>query len=360
MNIKKAICLLMIVNLLLPNKEGLLAMDHFSRKDSIENLPGQDLPVIPVPGKIVFQSNRDGNLSEIWLLEEGRIRKLLSGSKTEKDIPKEFPKPFADMLGGAFADLKQPKFSPDGTKILCVGRGQLNILNLQGQIIDKIKPNKYPYLAVWSPDGKGVYYKAEDKLLEGGGSDNIYRYNLLDRSEQKITDLVPLPGIREILSFAVLPDDKKIVFRMVGEKTYGISLWIVNTDGSDLKLLAKYAGDPAWLPDGSKLVYASGHDLDGKRVSEHMEIFVLDIDSGKASRVTNNLWEDRNPVFSPDGTKVVFKSARHHEIVHGSELFVINLDGTGEARLTPPQRNEQYPADSSKGWATDEYPDWHA
>jgi len=35
----------------------------------------QEFPSAIVPGKIVFQSNRDGALSEIWILENGRIKK---------------------------------------------------------------------------------------------------------------------------------------------------------------------------------------------------------------------------------------------------------------------------------------------
>jgi len=73
----------------------------------------------------------------------------------------------------------------------------------------------------------------------------------------------------------------------------------------------------------------------GEKISKFKEILILNVKSNTVKRVTNNEWEDRSPVFSPDGTKIAFKSARHHEIVHGSELFLVNLDGTEEVRLTP-------------------------
>ena len=42
----------------------------------------QEFPTASVSGKIVFQSNRDGAFGEIWILENGNIRKILSGRKT--------------------------------------------------------------------------------------------------------------------------------------------------------------------------------------------------------------------------------------------------------------------------------------
>jgi len=170
--------------------------------------------------------------------------------------------------------------------------------------------------------------------------------------------LSPMPGIRHILSIAVSPDNKVIAFVMAGEDEYGISIWTVNTDGSGLKMLVKYASDPAWSPDGSKLAYSSNYLPTGEKINKFSKIFVLDLKTMQNIQVTKKGWEDRRPVFSPDGTKIAFESYRHREIAHGSELFVINIDGTGEARLTPPQKNPKYPNDMFRGWSTDQYPDW--
>lgn len=358
MKARKRIFIFILISLLLIGAKGLFAIGDFMKKEPSENLPGQNLPVIAVPGKIVFQSNRDGALSEVWLLEDGKLRKIATGLKVEEDIPEQMPNPYRGMLSGAFADLKQPKWSPDGTKILCVGEGKLAIFNSEGQRLEEIVPKKYPHLAQWSPDGENIYFRAQDKLSIGGGSDNIYRLNLENRSESRITNLSPLPGVRSILSFAVSPDDKMIVFQMDGEQEYGISNWTIRTDGSDLKLLVKYAQDPVFSPDGTKIAYSANYLSSGEKLSEHNELFILDLKSGQTTQVTHNNWEDRFPTFSPDGTKIAFQSTRHFHIAKGSEIFVINTDGTGEARLTPPQRNKEYPGDSFQGWATDEYPDW--
>lgn len=316
--------------------------------------PPEGWPIVTVPGRIVFQSDRDGALGEIWLLDRGQLKKLASSNRTPADLPKEIPA----LLHTSLAKLQMPKWSPDGSKILCIAEEKLVILFPDGTVEERITPSGVPHLAVWAPNGKSVYFTKIDKAPQGGGSLNIYRLNLVDHSEARATNLKPMPGTRSILSFTVSPDDRTIVFCMVGEKEYGISLWRIGTNGKGLELLVKYGKNPAWSPDGTKIAYSSNYLPTGEKISEFEEILIYDVQTKQVSRVTNNAWRDADPVFSPDGTRIAFLSARHMEIGHGSEIFVINLDGAGETRLTPPHPNPKYPNDPIRGWATDEHPDW--
>jgi Tol biopolymer transport system component len=89
---------------------------------------------------------------------------------------------------------------------------------------------------------------------------------------------------------------------------------------------------PAWSPDGKKLAFTSNRDGNN-------EIYLIDADVCDASappnpdcpdpevtRVTNNPASDQVPVFSPDGAKMAFQSARDGN----QEIYVINADGSGE------------------------------
>ena len=77
-------------------------------------------------------------------------------------------------------------------------------------------------------------------------------------------------------------------------------------DGSDPvrltdNLFADY--DPAWSPDGSRIAFSSNRH-------GNMEIYVMDADGSNPIRITNHAYVDRSPDWSPDGSKIVFTSDR--------------------------------------------------
>jgi Tol biopolymer transport system component len=94
---------------------------------------------------------------------------------------------------------------------------------------------------------------------------------------------------------------------------------------------------PSWLPDGSGLVYAAS--CNGK-----FALYIADLrydapatDTFVAASLTNirpltNTPNADNyfPRVSPDGGRVVFGSNREGQ----SEIYMINIDGSGERRLT--------------------------
>ena len=118
----------------------------------------------------------------------------------------------------------------------------------------------------------------------------------------------------------------------------------------EIVYLPKHA---SWSQDGAKITFSKYVE------GESLEIFTINADGTNLQRITNNTWKDIQPCFSPDGSKICFISYRHPDVdfFSGAELFVINIDGTEEARLTAPQMLEgkHYPFDA---WATDRDPDW--
>jgi Tol biopolymer transport system component len=78
----------------------------------------------------------------------------------------------------------------------------------------------------------------------------------------------------------------------------------------------------AWSKDGSKLV------VQRNMSNEWVDLFLVNVDGSGESRLTNDPAWDGNARFSPDGTKIVF----------GKEygIDVMNSDGTGVRQLTAP------------------------
>ncbi|MCH8346287.1 MAG: PD40 domain-containing protein, partial [Chloroflexi bacterium] len=76
--------------------------------------------------------------------------------------------------------------------------------------------------------------------------------------------------------------------------------------------------EPAWSPDGSKIAFSSDRDRNN-------EIYVINADGTGLKNLTNSPDSDTRPVWSPDGSKIAFV---------GGGIYVVNADGTGLTNLT--------------------------
>ena len=129
------------------------------------------------------------------------------------------------------------------------------------------------------------------------------------------------------------PDGTRIVFeRSTGPRDERI--YIVNADGSGAHSVARCTGGcagqeaPAWSPDGTEIAFASG----GVR---YEQVWVVGVDGSNLRRLTRADGLDADPQWSPDGRKIVFRRIDPFRPRKGYALFVINVDGSGERRLTP-------------------------
>ncbi len=96
--------------------------------------------------------------------------------------------------------------------------------------------------------------------------------------------------------------------------------------------------DPAWSPDGTKLAYASHQD-------GNWEIYIDDLNSGKTSRMTYDLSFQGAPGWSPDGEWLVYESYQGNNL----DVYVMRIDGS-----QPPLRLTDNPApDFSPAWSPD-------
>ncbi len=75
--------------------------------------------------------------------------------------------------------------------------------------------------------------------------------------------------------------------------------------------------------DGSMIAYSKGEN-------ENSEIYVMDIASGRETRVTDNSFPDYNPNLSPDKKEVVYWSSRSNE----TRLYISDAGGLNERCIT--------------------------
>jgi len=168
------------------------------------------------------------------------------------------------------------------------------------------------------------------------------------------------------------PDGSKIAFAsfraLNGSDAAGNTrnIWLMNADGSKPSPLTNItstlinSSNPMWSPDASKIAYVSERALDGSNApGAAVNIWVINADgSGGAPLTKLNSTNCINPIWSPDGTKIVFVSAR---ALDGSDavntngtqnIWVMNADGSGPTaltKLTANQANALNPAWSPDG-----------
>lgn len=84
-------------------------------------------------------------------------------------------------------------------------------------------------------------------------------------------------------------------------------------------------------PDGSKVLFVS--DRDGENATDGSHIYVMNLDGSGETRLTNSPLGDSSPSFSPDGSRILFRRSGYPDGKPFYGLYVMNADGTGETRL---------------------------
>ncbi|MCB9454885.1 MAG: PKD domain-containing protein [Anaerolineaceae bacterium] len=135
------------------------------------------------------------------------------------------------------------------------------------------------------------------------------------------------------------PADYRIVF--TSTRDGGNDIYVMTADGATVNRLTSNSGanrQPAWSPDGSKIAFVS--DRDGNN-----EIYVMNADGTNVVRLTDNPSSDTEPDWSSDGSKLVFTSDRDGL----SQIYVMNSDGSGAAQISDAAANDTQPAWSPAG-----------
>jgi Tol biopolymer transport system component len=236
-------------------------------------------------------------------------------------------------------DAVQPHWSPGGYRIafwgLPEGTGQRDIwtISADGESIVRVTDDVYvDWCPVWSGDGRYLFF-ASDR----GGSMNLWRVRIDEASGEPLSEpeAVTTPTV-----FAAFPrvtssgkrilyasdntrlNIQKVEFDPVNEKIVGSPLPV--TGGS------KYALSPSPSPDGEWIVFREGLTQE--------DLYLVRPDGTGLRRLTNDIYKDRGPSWTPDGERIVFYSNRPDRY----EMWAIRPDGSGLEQLTTTTGNSTW------------------
>jgi serine/threonine protein kinase len=177
-----------------------------------------------------------------------------------------------------------------------------------------LTPTETPQPSV-TPEPMPTFTPAPEPTPFGGGSkiafvsnrNTWYQIYVMDTDGSNVTQLT----FDEIDKSWPMwsPDGTKILYVADGGPgpfgtRYGLDIWVMDADGSNQTNLTLERGadtDPVWSPDGSKIVFVSG------RFGGTRQLMVMNADGSDQQRISSEL-EEYNPTFSPDGSTLLFSS----------------------------------------------------
>ena len=133
-------------------------------------------------------------------------------------------------------------------------------------------------------------------------------------------------------------------------RTIYFGRYLVRTDGSGARRLPYIPLTAVWSPDGTRIAFAGHKWLYGGAkpgalcFAAHSDIYVMNADGSRTSKLTHNALQNAEPAWSPDGRKIAFRSTRNGN----RDIYVMNADGSGKRNLT---RNAAW--DRHQSWSPD-------
>jgi len=220
-----------------------------------------------------------------------------------------------------------PSWSPDGKKIVFSsardGYPHIYVINADGsgetRLTDGPGNND---ASSWSPDGSRILFTSTRD-----GAQELYVMNADGTGQRRLT--YDGRGGRGQWS----PDGTHILYdARVGDDWRSEGIFLMRADGTERADILAIEGEhniwASYSPDGSKILFRSNRGL---HASSLLALYVMDADGSNQVRIFGAAG---SPSWSPDGRRIVFTVLQGEGDTHLSEIYTMNADGSDVVQLT--------------------------
>ncbi len=225
-------------------------------------------------------------------------------------------------------DGSSPRWSPDGTRLAYLAQGEprgtqifVRWMDAEGATTQITRVDKAPSALAWAPDGRSIAFTM-----------------LVPKEERWTVKLPPRPeGAKWV------PDPRIVTWLDYRQDRQGFTdegyrhIFVVPATGGTPRQLTD--GDwnhsnPAWTPDGSRILFTSLRTEDADYAWRESEIYAVTVATGRIEQLTHRRGPDMNPVPSPDGKTVAYTGYDFTDDTYiANRLYLMNSDGSNPREI---------------------------
>jgi Tol biopolymer transport system component len=297
--------------------------------------------------RIAFSSDRGSPLGSdynIWVLDvrSGELRQLTK-TPSEDYMPSWSPDDkeiaFASGRGGIWAinvgdgtermvspsmgrGLDAPSWGPGGQIVYYSSQG--SNLQVEGKVFTGGE-NAFPFRVGWASSTE-FYYVSDGKIrkrtVTGGDVQQVpftatlpVTHPQYARRKRDFDSTMPRQALG-IVRPGISPDGTRVAFAALND----IYVMPVGGKAENITKDRAFDTDPAWAPDGSRLVYSSD------RGGDQLQLWIWDLRTGQKNQVTHLTTQPQGAVWSSDGKRIAFFNVTG--MWRAAEVSVLDV-GTG-------------------------------
>jgi len=283
----------------------------------------------PDGSKILFYSHTYNNLDEIYIINFD-----CSGFINLTNSP---------------GDDNLPSFSPDGAKIVFTstrdGNREIYTMDSDGKNQTRLTFND-------RIDHSPQFIEESSKILyfSSNPDNNDYNIHVMDfdgNNNKCLTEEISYYCHRAFISdgsFSIYdskpcisPDGLQIIFMSYNYNQGNYEIFMIESDGKNPRILTSVPGyniAPVFSPDGSKIIFRSHRGA-------NFDIYEMDLNGQQQINLTVGGGHAYFADFSQDGTKILFNTDR--EPFYKYKIWKMNFDGSEQTQLTFGDYNDYYP-----------------